>query len=108
MKRLPAPSTTTLVGMLRLADVAGPPSPLKPSVPFPATVLMIPAIVTEVVANLLGSATLVTVTETVAGAGITAGAVYSPDADTVPTIRFPPLTPFTLHVTAVFAVPETV
>ena len=42
MKRLPEPSTATPVGVLKLALVAGPPSPLKPLTPFPATVVMTP------------------------------------------------------------------
>ena len=43
MNRLPSASTATLDGPLSWAAVAGPPSPLKPPIPSPATVLMIPA-----------------------------------------------------------------
>ena len=42
MKRFPALSTATPPGAAKLASVAGPPSPLKPDVPFPATVVMTP------------------------------------------------------------------
>src|SRR5437773_5198003 len=42
MYRLPAASTATPVGPARLAFVAGPPSPPKPEVPVPATVVMKP------------------------------------------------------------------
>ena len=30
------------IGIVELALVAGPPSPVKPAVPFPATVVMVP------------------------------------------------------------------
>src|ERR1035441_9336094 len=46
MNRLPAPSTATPSGGEIAAEVAGPPSPLKSEVPFPATVLIVPAGVT--------------------------------------------------------------
>jgi hypothetical protein len=46
MKRLLKPSTTTAAGAASCAAVAGPPSPLKPYVPVPATVLITPAAVT--------------------------------------------------------------
>src|SRR6516165_9706379 len=42
MYRLPAESTATLSGLDNLALIAGPLSPLKPAVPFPATVVMTP------------------------------------------------------------------
>src|SRR5215813_15405432 len=42
-KRLPAPSAATPVGEEIWAAVAGPPSPLKPDVPSPATVEMTPS-----------------------------------------------------------------
>jgi hypothetical protein len=48
------------------------------------------------------------VTVTVAGLGITLGAVYSPLAFIVPTVELPPAVPFTCQVTVVFAVPVTV
>ena len=41
------------------------------------------------------------------GLGTTAGAVYSPFASIVPALAFPPVTPFTCQVTAVFDVPLT-
>ena len=46
MKRLPAPSRATPKGKAKLALVAGPPSPLNPEMPFPATVVMIPEVST--------------------------------------------------------------
>src|ERR1035438_437679 len=42
MNKLPAESTATPQGLLNSALVAGPPSPVKPDVPFPATVLITP------------------------------------------------------------------
>src|ERR1035441_1467067 len=42
MYRLPVESTATPVGLSNWALVAGPLSPLKPAVPFPATVVIIP------------------------------------------------------------------
>jgi len=41
------------------------------------------------------------------GVGTTAGAVYNPFASIVPALAFPPVTPFTCQVTAVFEVPLT-
>jgi hypothetical protein len=55
-----------------------------------------------------GAATLVAVTVTLAGDGRSPGAVYSPVFEIVPTVAFPPATPFTLHVTRVSVVPVTV
>ena len=43
MKRFPCPSAVTPQGRASIALVAGPPSPLKPYDPFPATVVMMPA-----------------------------------------------------------------
>ncbi len=45
---------------------------------------------------------------TVEFAGITCGAVYSPDAEMVPTIEFPPATLFTLQFTLSDVIPVTV
>src|SRR4029079_2842011 len=42
MYRLPARSTATPAGKLSIALVAGPPSPLNPAVPVPATVVTTP------------------------------------------------------------------
>jgi hypothetical protein len=57
------------------------------------------------------SAWLVAVTATLAGAGKICGAVYisAPafPAATVPSVEFPPATPFTLQFTASFVVPDT-
>jgi len=58
--------------------------------------------VTRAAALLVGSPALVAVTVTLAGEGTAAGAVYSPLEETVPAVEFPPATPFTLQVTAVF------
>jgi hypothetical protein len=55
-----------------------------------------------------GSATLVAVIVTVEGWGAVAGAVYRPLAEMVPSVAFPPVTPFTLQVTRVFELPLTV
>ena len=46
MNRLPTPSTATPAGKNSRAAVAGPPSPLKPLLPVPATVVMTPAVST--------------------------------------------------------------
>jgi hypothetical protein len=56
---------------------------------------------TEALALLVVSATLVAVTLWLPA---TAGAVYTPDALIVPVVAFPPATPSTDHVTAVFVV----
>ncbi len=51
--------------------------------------------------DFVGSATLAAAIVTVALLGKSAGAVYKPVAEIVPTALFPPNTPLTLHVTAV-------
>jgi hypothetical protein len=48
------------------------------------------------------------VTVMVGGEGIAFGAVYNPLGETVPTVAFPPATPFANHVTLLFDVPVTV
>jgi hypothetical protein len=48
------------------------------------------------------------VTVTVLGVGKAAGAVYRPAAEIVPVVEFPPVTPLTCQVTAVFVVFVTV
>jgi hypothetical protein len=55
-----------------------------------------------------GSATLEAVIVTFEELGAVAGAVYNPRAEIDPMVRFPPTTPFTLHVTPVFELPVTV
>jgi len=55
-----------------------------------------------------GSALLTASTITVAGEGISSGAVYNPAVEIVPAAALPPVTPFTSHVTLVFAAPATV
>lgn len=59
------------------------------------------SIVTVTLADFVGSAWLVAVTCTVTGFGKSAGAVYNPPGLMVPTVEFPPETPFTLQFTAV-------
>jgi hypothetical protein len=54
------------------------------------------------------SAALVAVILTDPGLGTSAGAVYRPPTEIVPTVTLPLDTPFTLHVTAVLEVPVTV
>jgi hypothetical protein len=44
---------------------------------------------------------------TEAGLGRSAGAVNKPELEIIPTVEFPPATPFTVHVTPVFEVPVT-
>jgi len=41
---LPEASTKTPCGVLRLAEMAGPPSREYPAVPFPATVVIVPLV----------------------------------------------------------------
>src|SRR5438045_7226119 len=55
-------------------------------------------------ADFVGSACDTAVTATVAGFGTTAGAVYRPELDIVPTVALPPVTPLTCQVTAVLLV----
>src|SRR5204863_109664 len=54
--------------------------------------------------DFVGSAWDTAATVTVAGFGTTAGAVYRPELDIVPTVALPPVTPLTCHVTAVLLV----
>src|SRR5437764_207988 len=67
---------------------------------MPMTAVM----VTCAEADFVGSACDTAVTVTAAGFGTTAGAVYRPELDIVPTVALPPLTPFTCQVTAVLLV----
>src|SRR6266705_3023330 len=46
MYTLPAASTATPLGSFNDAEVAGPPSPLNPSLPLPAIVVIVPAVST--------------------------------------------------------------
>ena len=63
---------------------------------------------TVALADFVRSAFDVAVTVTVGGTGGSAGAVNSPPPLTVPTVAFPPRTPFTLNRTVVIAAPVTV
>jgi len=65
-------------------------------------------ILTVALADLLVSALLVAVTVTFETAGTMLGALYSPPVLMVPAVEFPPMTPFTFHVTDVFVVLVTV
>lgn len=47
-------------------------------------------------------------TVTVGGEGGIAGAVYTPEEETIPNVELPPAMPFTVQATAVFEVPVTV
>ncbi len=47
MNRLPTELSETPLGALNWAEPAGPPSPEKPTVPTPATVEMMPALLTR-------------------------------------------------------------
>jgi hypothetical protein len=73
-----------------------------------AAALAAGAIVTCVVPERAVSATDTAVIVTFAGVGTEAGAAYIPVLEMVPTVEFPPATPFTCHVTAVFDVLPTV
>lgn len=64
--------------------------------------------VTEAVADLVGSATEVAVTDTCGGLGTVDGAVYSPLVVIVPQVAPVQPLPATLHDTAVFVVLLTV
>jgi hypothetical protein len=72
---------------------------------FTATSLSMPTLAAPLAD---GAATLVALTVTLAGDGKSPGAVYSPALEIVPTVAFPPSTPFTLHATRVSVVPVTV
>ncbi|MGH9208426.1 MAG: hypothetical protein ACRD1G_18045, partial [Acidimicrobiales bacterium] len=104
-----------------LATPPTPPEAVADSVMVPVTVASFfgavmdtvrgpPAAVTVTLADadLVISACETAATVTVAGLGTAAGAVYSPDVETVPTVALPPVTPFTCQVTAVLLVPVTV
>jgi hypothetical protein len=56
---------------------------------------------------LVESAADTAVTVTVAGVGTVIGAVYTPPVEIMPTLAFPPATPLTLQLTAVFVDPVT-
>src|SRR5882762_11895646 len=71
---------------------------------MPMTAVM----VTCAEADFVGSAWDTAATVTMAGFGTTAGAVYRPALDIVPTVALPPVTPLTCQVTAVLPVFSTV
>jgi hypothetical protein len=62
-------------------------------------------VTTEVTDN-FGSSYETAATFTFAGEGTTMGAMYLPDASILPTMSFPPGTPFTCHLTMPFVPPE--
>jgi hypothetical protein len=63
--------------------------------------------VTTALLRAVGAAWLVAATARFIATGTTAGAVYRPLVEITPTFELPPVTPFTLQVTAVFDVPVT-
>jgi hypothetical protein len=71
-------------------------------------IVRLAATVTVELPDAVVSATLVALTVTEAGLGGVAGAVYSPLVEIVPTVEFPPVTPFTDQVTPVLVVFVTV
>ena len=78
--------------------------PLEPDPPEPPALAELAAgfTVTCAVPVRLELAAEIAVTVTVAGEGTTAGAMYCPEDEIVPTVEFPPVTPFTCQLTAVF------
>ena len=72
---------------------------------FGGVTVILSVTVTARLANLETSATLVAVMVTEVGVGTFAGAVYSPDVDTVPTVLLPPTTFFADQLTAVLKLP---
>jgi hypothetical protein len=99
-------------------DCAQKPVPVTVSVVFPLPAFTVAGVmlvttgagfvmVTEAVADRVGSARLAACTVTTLGAGGTAGAVYIPVLSTVPTVTYPPATPFTDHVAPWFVLPVT-
>jgi len=58
--------------------------------------------------DFVASAWLVAVICTAAGDGRSAGAMYTPSGDMIPSVAFPPATPFTLKLTPVSVVFVTV
>ena len=95
-----------------------PPPPLLPLVELPPPVLVLdePPLVTAAVAVTVAiaepifveSTTDTAVMVTVAGVGTVIGAVYTPDAEIIPTVALPPEVPLTLQFTAVLEAPVTV
>jgi hypothetical protein len=63
---------------------------------------------TERLCETVGSATLVALMVTAEDDGTAVGALYKPLAEMVPVVEFPPATPFTLQVTCLLLLPETV
>jgi hypothetical protein len=95
------------------------PVPVTVSVVFPLPALRVAGemvlttgagftMVADAVADRVGSVTLVACIVTTFGTGGTAGAVYNPVLSIVPTVTYPPATPFTDHVAPSFVLPVTV
>jgi hypothetical protein len=63
--------------------------------------------VTVVEEDLLESACDTALTVTLAGFGTIAGATYSPDVETLPTVKLPPIMPFTFQTTFLLVEPLT-
>ena len=94
----------------------GPPPPPLLAAPLPALLVELPpapaaagapVTVACAEADLVESTALTAVTVTVAGDGTVIGAVYTPDVEIIPTVAFPPATPFTLQFTVVLEDPVT-
>ncbi len=97
--KLPAPETVAV-------KVCAPPAGTEAAAG--ATLTCKPSVtVTTADALLCGDEALAAVMVTFAGLGKLAGAVYKPAADMVPTERLPPLTLFTLQLTAELVAPVT-
>jgi hypothetical protein len=80
---------------------------------IPTVILAVPGVTDTVIgaatvtvaeADFVVSAADVALIVTAAGDGTVDGAVYTPAVEIIPTVEFPPFTPLTLHVTAMFAV----
>jgi len=82
--------------------------PEEPPPPLVAAALAAGVTVTCAVPERAVSAADMAVIVTVAGEGTEVGAVYIPAVEIVPTVEFPPTTPFTCHATTVFDVFTTV
>lgn len=94
----------------------GPPPPLPVEEPpvDPLELLLDEPVAAEVAitvtvaeAIFVESATETAVIVTAAGVGTIMGAVYTPDAEIIPTVALPPAVPLTLQFTAVLEAPVT-
>lgn len=110
------PFTSQTIATVAVGQNVAPKFCVIPSATFaaPGEMEFVPehAIVTLALADFVVSATLMAVTVTVGGVGVAPGAVYKaavePFATMVPTVVFPPVTPFTAQVIAVDGLPDPV